>query len=292
MTPHSSTRSPRLLQRPKTGAIALERVLQYLPLLEQSGNYALATKVCELIQAAYKDNPIAEIREYALERTDVALRRLNLLGKPLSVEGNLLNGSPLDFAPYQGKVVLLAFWSSMSPPCRPELLAVKSVYEKYHAKGFEVLGVSLDQDPAAAAQFLDELKLPWVTITNNKLAEQFGVEVIPYLVLTDAQGNVADLFLRGSSLEAKLAAMLGEAAANRHHATRGRASSPSGDGIVEGRPTGLLATQFCQALADGRTQRYRQPGIGPVSELHSSFKKRTGPRPMHAARSIAANWLS
>jgi thiol-disulfide isomerase/thioredoxin len=202
----------QLLQRPKTGIIALQRALQCLPMLEQSGNYASAAKVCELIQAAYKDNPTAEIREYAQERTDVAMCRLNLLGKPLSVEGLLLDGSPLDFAPYQGKVVLLAFWSSTSPPCRPELLAIKTVYEKYHAKGFEVLGVSLDQDPAATAKFLDETKLPWVTITNNKLAQQFGVEVIPYLVLTDARGNVADLFVRGSSLEAKLAAMLGEAA--------------------------------------------------------------------------------
>ncbi|MHB8861150.1 MAG: peroxiredoxin family protein [Pirellulaceae bacterium] len=200
----------QLLQRPKPGIVALEKVLDIIPMLEQSGNYAMAIQVCELTQAAYKDNPTAEIRTYAQERTDVALRRLNLLGKPLAVEGTLLNGSPLDFAPYQGKVVLLAFWSSMSPPCRPELLAVKSVYEKYHAKGFEVIGVCLDQDLAAASRFLDELKLPWVTITNNKLTEQFGVEVIPYLVLTDAQGTVADLFLRAAALEAKLAALLGE----------------------------------------------------------------------------------
>ena len=84
------------------------------------------------------------------------------------------------------------------------------MYEKYHAKGFEVIGVCLDQDAAATSRFLDETKLPWVTITNNKLAEQFGVEVIPYVVLTDAQGNIVDLFVRGSTLEAKLAAMLGE----------------------------------------------------------------------------------
>jgi peroxiredoxin len=200
----------QLLQRPKSGAVALEKVLNCVPVLEQSGSYALANQVCELVQAAYKDSPNADLRQYAQQRTDLVVRRLNLLGKPLSVEGTLLGGAPLDFAPYQGKVVLLAFWSSLSPPCRPELLAVKSVYEKYHAKGFEVIGVCLDQDAAATSRFLDETKLPWVTIVNNKLAEQFGVEVIPYMVLTDAQGNIADLFVRGSALEAKLAAMLGE----------------------------------------------------------------------------------
>ena len=136
----------QLLQRPKSGAVALEKVLDCVPILEQSGNYALANQVCELIQTAYKDSPTADLRQYAQQRTDLVVRRLNLLGKPLSVEGTLLSGAPLDFAPYQGKVVLLAFWSSISPPCRPELLAVKSVYEKYHAKGFEVIGVCLDQD--------------------------------------------------------------------------------------------------------------------------------------------------
>jgi peroxiredoxin len=201
----------QVLQRPSPGMIALDRILRCLPLLEQSGNYELAGKVCEMIQAAYKNSTSPEIREYAKQKTDMMMRRLNLVGKPLSLEGNLLDGSPLDFAPYQGKVVLLAFWSSAAPSCRPELLSVKTVYEKYHAQGFEVIGVCLDQDIKAATRFLSDTQLPWTTITNDKLVEQFGVEMIPYLLLTDRQGNIVDLFVLGSALDAKLASLLGAA---------------------------------------------------------------------------------
>ena len=175
-----------------------------------------------MIQAAYKNNASPEIREYAKQKTDMAMRRLNLVGKPLSVAGNLLDGSPLDFAPYQGKVVLLAFWSSAAPSCRPELLSVKTSYEKYHAQGFEVIGVCLDQDTAATTRFLSETQLPWITITNNKLVEQFGVEMIPYLLLTDRQGNVVDLFVVGSALDAKLASLLGAATSTTPPAADGQ----------------------------------------------------------------------
>ena len=71
----------QLLQRPKNGIVALEKVLDCVPALEQSGNYALANQVCELIQTAYKDNPTEDLRQYAQQRTDVAVRRLNLVGK-------------------------------------------------------------------------------------------------------------------------------------------------------------------------------------------------------------------
>ena len=202
----------QVLQRPSPGPTALDRTLRCLPLLEQSGNYELAIKVCEMIQAAYKNNISPEIREYAKQKTDLAMHRLNLVGKPLSLEGNLLDGSPLDFAPYQGKVVLLAFWSSTAPSCRPELLRVKTLYEKYHAQGLEVIGVCLDQDTTATTRFLSETQLPWTTITNSKLIEQFGVEMIPYILLTDRQGNIVDLFVAGSALDAKLAGLLGAAA--------------------------------------------------------------------------------
>ena len=199
----------QVLQRPNPGPVALERVGECLPLLEQSGNYELAAKVCEMIQTAYKSNTSPQVREFAKQKTDIMMRRLNMLGKPLSVEGTLPDGAPLDFAPYQGKVVLLAFWASAAPSCRSELLTVKTLYEKYHAQGLEVIGVCLDRDAAAAKEFLNETQLPWANITNSKLAEQFGVEMIPYLLLTDRQGNVAHLFVAGSALEAKLAVLLG-----------------------------------------------------------------------------------
>jgi len=199
------------LQRPNPGAIALERIGSCLPQLEQSGNYELAAKVCELLRAAYKNNTSPRIREFAIEKSDITMRRLNLLGKPLDLAGTRLDGTPLDAAPYHGQVLLVAFWASAAPSCKPELLTIKSLYDKYHAQGFDVLGVCLDQDTATASAFVSENQLPWVNIADSKLAEQCGVEMIPYLLLIDRQGNVVDLFVAGSTLDAKLADMLDSA---------------------------------------------------------------------------------
>jgi peroxiredoxin len=202
----------QLLQRPNPGVIALQNAVRSLPPLEQSGNYDVARKVCALIDAAYK-NASPEIRQAAQQSTEMTLRRLDLVGKPLIVEGTLLDGSPFDFGPYRGKVVLVAFWASMSPACRKELLDVKAAYEKYHAQGFEVIGVCLDEDTATTNKFLAQTQLPWTTILNTKMAEQFGIPMIPYLMLTDQQGNVTDLFVVASALDARLASMLGGAPA-------------------------------------------------------------------------------
>lgn len=205
----------QLLQRPRPGLIVLQNVLRWLSILEQSGNYELAAKVCELTQAAYQSNINPEIQRAAQQSTEMMQRRLGLLGKPLSVEGTLLDGSPLDYAPYKGKVVLLAFWASevsgMPTACRPELLVVKKVYEKYHAQGFEVIGVCLDKDMTAANRLLNDAQLPWTTITNTRLAEQSGIVMIPYLVLADQQGNVVELSVAAAALDAKLANLLGAA---------------------------------------------------------------------------------
>ena len=202
----------QLLQQPKPNVVALKSTIDMLPVLEQYGYYSAATTICALAQAAYQKHPVAEVQNYAKQRFEPIMRRLELVGKPLSISGKNPDGSPFDFTPYQGKVVLVAFWLTRSPQCPPELEKIRAAYEKYHAKGFEVIGVTLDQNPAAVSSFIDQLKLPWVNITNMELVEQFGIEVVPYLLLTDAQGNVSRLFLRGDELESILAATFGEPA--------------------------------------------------------------------------------
>jgi len=199
----------QLLQRPNPGLILLRHGLGAVPVLEQSGHVELAVKMCDAIKATYGNSPNAELRQGAQQSTDVALRRLALAGKPLALDGTTLDGAAFDFAPYQGKVVLVAFWASVSPACRKELLEIKKLYEKYQAQGFAVIGVCVDRDLSRANQLLRETQLPWTSITNPELSERFGIERIPYLMLTDQQGNVSDLFVAVSTLDAKLQGLLG-----------------------------------------------------------------------------------
>lgn len=114
----------------------------------------------------------------------------------------------------RGKVVLVDFWASWCRPCRIENPNVKRVYDRFHKKGFEILGVSLDRDHTAWVEAIKADGLPWKHVSdlgfwNNAAAQEYGVSSIPYTVLLDREGKVLEKGLRGNDLEAKLAALLG-----------------------------------------------------------------------------------
>lgn len=119
-------------------------------------------------------------------------------------------GQPLALSSLRGKVVLIDFWASWCRPCRMENPHVKKTYAQYQAKGFEILGVSLDRDKAAWLKAIADDGLPWKHVSdlafwNNAAAQQYGVNSIPYTVLVDKDGKVLAKNLRGAALDQKLA---------------------------------------------------------------------------------------
>src|SRR5690606_1724849 len=74
-------------------------------------------------------------------------RRMALPGNPIQVTGTLLDGSPFNWDAYRGKVVLVDFWATWCGPCRAEVPNVIKMYQAYHDKGFDVVGISLDEKP-------------------------------------------------------------------------------------------------------------------------------------------------
>jgi peroxiredoxin len=116
-------------------------------------------------------------------------------------------GKPLSVANYKGKVVLIDFWATWCPPCVRELPNVIETYEKHHAKGFEIIGVSLDQDEKKLTDFTKQKKMTWQQYFDgkgwqNKLAAKYGVNSIPATYLLDGDGNIIGNGLRGEELEA------------------------------------------------------------------------------------------
>jgi thiol-disulfide isomerase/thioredoxin len=100
--------------------------------------------------------------------------------------------------------VLVDFWATWCGPCIAEIPNMLEAHAKYGKRGFEIIGVSLDRTDEAIVKFNEQRKIPWNSINiedSKKLAEEYGVNAIPFPVLIDREGNVVSLRARGPQLD-------------------------------------------------------------------------------------------
>lgn len=119
------------------------------------------------------------------------------------------SGTLVKLSDYKGKVVMVDFWASWCGPCRKENPNVVKAYNKYHDKGFEIIGVSLDTDRKAWLKALKADGLTWTHVSDLKgwkssPVQEFGITGVPTSFIVDKDGKVIAKDLRGEDLEKKL----------------------------------------------------------------------------------------
>jgi thiol-disulfide isomerase/thioredoxin len=139
------------------------------------------------------------------------LKKMDALGKPVAIQFTALDGRKIDLTNMKGKVVLVDFWATWCGTCIAMLPSIKTTYEKLHAKGFEVVGISFDYTKEAMVNFVAEEKIPWPQYYDGegKYGKEYAVRLLPEMWLIDKKGNLRYMKAH-ADLEQKVEKLLAE----------------------------------------------------------------------------------
>jgi peroxiredoxin len=111
---------------------------------------------------------------------------------------NSWKGEKVSLSDFRGKVVLLDFWASWCAPCIASIPSMKQLYDKYHSKGFEIVGISTDSDEAAWLRSIEQHEIPWVNVIDERpdgilksiVSTNYSVAFLPTLIIIDKEGKI------------------------------------------------------------------------------------------------------
>ena len=186
----------------------------------------------ERMRAAGEEAAAGTIQHPRIVARQIAERMLDdisFMGKEAPhFELTTLAGEQVTPGDYKGKVLLLDFWATSCPPCIAELPNLKALYEKHKDEGFEILGLSADEDEDKLAAFVAAEGMSWKQVYLGERLREFASlykfhGMVPSMFLVDRQGVLRLRDVRGPRLEAEVVRLLKEG-----NATEPPAAQPAG----------------------------------------------------------------
>ncbi|BDD03654.1 TlpA disulfide reductase family protein [Aureibacter tunicatorum] len=179
--------------------------LQLVGLLDPDKDINTIDKVAQELKKKYPELPI--ITDFAKQVENS--KKLAIGSKAPNFTLPQPDGKKLSLSDFEGQYVLIDFWASWCPPCRKANPHLVSLYDEYHSKGIEFIGVSLDKDKDKWEQAITDDKLTWPQVSdlkyfNSEVAKEYQVNSIPSTFLLDKDGKIIAKNLRGEELDEKL----------------------------------------------------------------------------------------
>ena len=171
-------------------------------------DYMIRSMPFDTVQVAY-DALTDRVKQSApgleLKNAVEALAAVSIGGTAPDITLMTPDSTELSLSSLRGHYVLLDFWASWCGPCLREVPNVKAIYEKYHDKGFEIFGVSLDETAGPWKAAIKKNDMNWHHVSSLKgwecpVAKQYNVTGIPRMYIIDPEGKIIAQDLRGEEL--------------------------------------------------------------------------------------------
>jgi thiol-disulfide isomerase/thioredoxin len=162
----------------------------------------------EISEAILKDLTSSTNKNIAAQAR-AQLRMIQLMRQPLDLDFQAVDGQAVSLKNLRGKVVLVDFWATWCGPCMREAPNVVATYKQLRDHGFEIVGISLDQDLGRVRAVTEQMGMTWPQYCDgkgwqNEISSQYGIQAIPTTWILDKRGYVRYVGLRGKVLSDRI----------------------------------------------------------------------------------------